>query len=773
MAVKISKMPPSVVMTGEEYLPVVSNGVNYKVKTKELFSLNPSLVKTAIQLNNVTNTSDANKPITTAFQAALDLKAPLGSVPEASIMPEPGVITLSNPTNSTIDFAFNIVSCNGYDMQSVVMTVQYMNPATDTVWTDGTVVAFVDGQLSYSGVLTGLAVGTNYAVRVHFTDINSGGLDLTTTSGQLATLAQVVDADSSFDIVGTSFGCQSVLAKDVDVVGIAPTFAASSDTAFVESVEVAQQTGQNDFAAIQSVISFRPNKYTVNIASTAASLVLDIANGSDTIQPGDVLFTVEGGTLTERSVNTATVDATNGIVTITYVTAPTVVPSAVYQAGQTLKAYMAAATKYTNNPNPLETDPAADIGNMKMATAVTDIATWTQEPLSLPTGMVITGHAIIGNSLYLFAYQYADPSSNNGPYSGSTVYKADLTSCGLSAFTVHSTLADQAGLGKVVVTSSRVYVLTGLNATDRSLSAQWVPINPDGTIGTTWTLDSTNPLPTAAFGYSIAVTPSRVYVIGGSDNGANNGLSAIQYAPINPDGSLGAWVLDTNTLAAPLVGGTSYGGITQAACVQTDKFIYLLGGVDNYGNYLNSIMAAPVNTDGTIGVFTQVGTLPKESYYPACFYFNNRIFVSNGGNNTALHSTDLYSAPINVDGTIGAWVTVSPLPQATEATAFVIIGTKVYMLGGYYHDPSSPVSTGFMAARIYSGPIDGWLVGRGSYFLDTSNYINLTALSKTLVNDTVTATSTKYVAGGRFASVGIGLRTGDVITEIVGNVWSS
>lgn len=71
---KISQLEIIDILTGEELFPVARGGGNYKVRVRDLRSL---FTKADLGLGNVDNTSDVNKPISTATQAALNSKAPI------------------------------------------------------------------------------------------------------------------------------------------------------------------------------------------------------------------------------------------------------------------------------------------------------------------------------------------------------------------------------------------------------------------------------------------------------------------------------------------------------------------------------------------------------------------------------------------------------------------------------------------------------------------------------------------------------------------------
>jgi len=66
--------------------------------------------KTALALENVDNTSDANKPVSTATQTALDLKAPLASPTFTGIALLPATTSIGNVSSTEIGYLDNVSS---------------------------------------------------------------------------------------------------------------------------------------------------------------------------------------------------------------------------------------------------------------------------------------------------------------------------------------------------------------------------------------------------------------------------------------------------------------------------------------------------------------------------------------------------------------------------------------------------------------------------------------------------------------------------------------
>jgi hypothetical protein len=70
---KLSQLPQISTITGQEQIPVISNGANYTITLANLQSVSNN--KVLLGIDQINNTSDANKQVSIAQQAALDSKA--------------------------------------------------------------------------------------------------------------------------------------------------------------------------------------------------------------------------------------------------------------------------------------------------------------------------------------------------------------------------------------------------------------------------------------------------------------------------------------------------------------------------------------------------------------------------------------------------------------------------------------------------------------------------------------------------------------------------
>lgn len=197
--------------------------------------------------------------------------------------------------------------------------------------------------------------------------------------------------------------------------------------------------------------------------------------------------------------------------------------------------------------------------------------------------------AVIGNRLYVFGGYNPQANARLTSIEAATI-NPDGT---LGAFeTVSSQLqTGVAGFG-LYVGGGKVYVLGGALQNNSGLSTtQVASINSDGTLGNFVTNPDLN-LPSANAGFATVRANSSLYLLG-SGYGTRKGVLR---APINPDGSLG------NIQEAGVTLNTG----RDAGCgVFIGGKLYAIGGNSGSGG-VSTIEAATVNPDGTLGAFSVV-----------------------------------------------------------------------------------------------------------------------------------------------------------------------
>ncbi|MCB9159695.1 MAG: DUF11 domain-containing protein [Caldilineaceae bacterium] len=158
------------------------------------------------------------------------------------------------------------------------------------------------------------------------------------------------------------------------------------------------------------------------------------------------------------------------------------------------------------------------------------------------------------------------------------------------------------------------------------------------------------------------------------------GVSDVYYSQISGNG-LTAWQPTTALPAA----------IFRHAAVATDDTIYVVGGYspDTKGTPLNTVYAASVNSNGTLGAWRQVRSLPENRFYHQSVIHDGRLFVI-GGETGGTELRSVISAAINDDGSLDAWRDETPLPESLIRFAAVSVrlfeSDLIYILVGSHSE---------------------------------------------------------------------------------------
>jgi len=150
-----------------------------------------------------------------------------------------------------------------------------------------------------------------------------------------------------------------------------------------------------------------------------------------------------------------------------------------------------------------------------------------------------------------------------------------------------------------VAYNNRMYILGGQTsgATGGITTVEKADINPTGTLGT-WSATGMTVLPSARWGHSVQVYNDRLYLIGGSSGTTLQ--SSVQYIKINSDGTLvSSWTTTTPFATARMSWGGSMSTIWGG-------YIYMAGGCTavNASGYCTTIASdiqlASINADGSL-----------------------------------------------------------------------------------------------------------------------------------------------------------------------------
>ena len=205
----------------------------------------------------------------------------------------------------------------------------------------------------------------------------------------------------------------------------------------------------------------------------------------------------------------------------------------------------------------------------------------------------------------------------------------------------------------------------------------YAPINSNGTLGS-WS--TTTSMAAAVSGLAVSAYNGYMYALGGSSsnnppscNGAGTCVSTGNYAPINADGTLGSW-----TATPSLPHGWAYG-----SAVANNGYLYLSNGIANTGDPNSSIkdVYARINSDGSLGSWVTMNGLVNNAgrYAAALYVYNGYLYIANGYNTI----NDVEYAPIYANGNIGSWTVITAAPYNSTYSSGQAYNGYLYFMAGY------------------------------------------------------------------------------------------
>lgn len=237
-------------------------------------------------------------------------------------------------------------------------------------------------------------------------------------------------------------------------------------------------------------------------------------------------------------------------------------------------------------------------------------------------------------------------------------------------------------------------------------------INPDGTLGQ-WILDD-NPTTVGRYIHALAKVGKKIYVIAGHNEHTGTGLDDVEWTTVNPDGSLKKWQKDKNTLLHRRYGHSAF---------TNNNFMYAAGGVD--GPYLSSIEFTRIDASGKIGEWRYTTPLNEPRESAVSLAHNNNLYII-GGSNAQGFKNSVMRAVIKKDGNLGYWTDKSGAEQLIEKKEAVLFKDILIMsanLNEYFNEGKS-----YLNSKIYDMAEVAYqkVIAINPYFMDT--YQNLSAV---------------------------------------------
>ena len=304
-------------------------------------------------------------------------------------------------------------------------------------------------------------------------------------------------------------------------------------------------------------------------------------------------------------------------------------------------------------------------------------------PISIDPNITITDKA-----------DFTYPGNDEGMISWSTSQITRATAAGgVVSWTATTSFATARWLQGSVAYNGYLYVIGGQQGLSGAVfsDVQYASISSNGTLGS-WT--PTTSLPTATSDLVSVAYNSYLYITGGywTASSVGGGLSDVQYAVINADGTLGSWTPTTSFTTARW----------RHTSVAYNGYLYVTGGywtVGGVGGTLSDVQYASINSNGTLGSWATTTSFTTARCAHTSVAYNGYLYIIGGDTTSgAVSITDVQCAPINANGTLGSWTTTHSLNAVRDYHTSAVYNGYLYVIGGL--SPGSSLTSSVQYASI-------------------------------------------------------------------------
>ncbi len=333
---------------------------------------------------------------------------------------------------------------------------------------------------------------------------------------------------------------------------------------------------------------------------------------------------------------------------------------------------------------------------------------WSTATTTLPSNLAGHGMVISNGIMYTIGGCTAYASNVCSTYTATSSY-VPLTSTGniTASFTATTSLNNSRWSHGTVAYNDYIYVINGYNGTAYT-DTQVARMNGGGAGATLAWTSSANSLGTATTKQQSIAYNGYLYTLGGCTTYVTSNCtafsSAVQYAAINPGGTLG-----TSSTTTSFTTGR-YGH----ALAIKDNYIYILGGCSASSagtctNYLNDVQVGRIESNGTIGSWQTTTSFTTARHSHRAVVSGNYIYISGGTTGTVQTGVQYATINTNASFSLSSWTATSSLSNARESHGFVAYNGYVYALGGY--SGSAALSSVEYAVVNGDGTLGTWATG--------------------------------------------------------------
>ncbi len=203
--------------------------------------------------------------------------------------------------------------------------------------------------------------------------------------------------------------------------------------------------------------------------------------------------------------------------------------------------------------------------------------------------------------------------------------------------------------------------------------------------------NSVQNLPMNLASHSSFVFNDKIYTVGGSALTGQFGDQVYKAAIISPLGTISNWINDS-----PLPERRIWQTV-----VQYNDYVYTLGGYLDQIQFVNNVYFSKLNPDGSLGAWIDTTPLPETSAQGAAVVVNGVIYYAGG-----IDRQTIYKSTIQADGSLGAWSTAGQLPTQLSGFTMLYYSNRLYIFGGGNGSGSS--SAVYRTNIQGDGAIDIW-----------------------------------------------------------------
>jgi hypothetical protein len=229
-----------------------------------------------------------------------------------------------------------------------------------------------------------------------------------------------------------------------------------------------------------------------------------------------------------------------------------------------------------------------------------------------------------------------------------------------------------------------------------------------------WTLTTALPQPLQGLGAVFVPvedgpSPGRyLFTLAGADT-LNAATDVVYRARIESTGALEASWSALSAAPAPRAYHAAAAATAFTAALDTTTtaaYLYIVGGQDAEGTTVSTVFVGHVGLEGDVTGWSTANPLPEPLRGARALVFRGFLYVAGGAGPDGAPVSTVYRAPVEPDGSLGAWTTLSALPVATAFHSLVNFGPFFYVMGG----DSTAVDP--VRATQSGGEVQGTYVGR-------------------------------------------------------------